>query len=71
MSQKLIDEISYDTGNGEVQFSIHIDLSLQSTHSHDSEIQTVSLGIPDNESLQNAEKDMDEFARNCINHWED
>jgi len=70
MSQKSTDEISHDAGNG-VQFTIHDDLSLRSAHSHDSEIKTVSLGIPDNEPLQDAEKGMDELARNSINHWED
>jgi len=71
MSQKLVDEISYNTGNGEIQFSISVELSTRSTHSDGPEIQTASLGIPDNESLKDAEKDMDELARNSISHWED
>jgi len=55
----------------EVQFSIRVDLSIQSTHSNDSETQTVSLGIPYSESLKDAEKDMDELARDGIDCWED
>lgn len=71
MSLVLKDEMSYATGNDEVQFSVSFDLSAQSTYAPDAETQTVSLGIPDNEPLKDAEKDMDEFTRNSINHWED
>ena len=70
MSQILKDEISYYTGNDKVQFSIRIDL-FQHACPPGAETQTASLGIPDNEPLEDAEKDMDEFTRNNINSWED
>ena len=71
MSQVLKDEMSYCTGSDEVQFSISFDLSTNSMHAPDAETQAVSLEIPDNEPLEDAEKDMDEFTRNSINRWED
>ena len=71
MSRVLKDEMSYDTGNGEVQFSVSIDFSTQSTYAPDAETQTISLGIPGNELLEDAERDMDEFTKNSINRWED
>ena len=71
MGQVLKDEMSYYTGNDEVQFSVSFDISTNPTYAPDAETQTVSLEIPDNEPLEDAEKDMDEFTRNSINRWED
>ena len=65
------DKSSYHTGNDQVQYNISIDIAIQATHMPDLETQTVSLGIPDNEPIENAENEMEEFARNSINDWND
>lgn len=70
MSQIIKDEISYHTGN-KIQFDLHVEFSTNLTYVQDSKIQTVSLGIPRDEPLEDAERDMDKLTRNSINFWED
>ena len=71
MNKALKDEISHDAGNGSVEFGTGAGPSAPSTDAHDAETPTFSLEIPDNESLEDAERDMDELIRSSFDNWDD
>ncbi len=71
MNQTLKYKKSFTTDDDQIPFTIRISFSTPSTHILDEKSQIASLGIPDNESLEDAEKDMEQFAKNSTSHWED
>jgi len=60
--------MDYSTGNDNIEFSLQIDVEVttQSTEVTSSETQIFSLGLPENEPLENAERDMDLLAKNSF-----
>ena len=71
MSQTFEDVITYVTNDDGVQIHKKFVFSTESTETTESEIHTFSLGILDNESIEDAEKDMDGLTKNSIKDWED
>jgi len=69
MSQLFAEEqMDYSTGNDNIEFSLQIDVEVitQSTEVTSSETQVFSLELPENEPLENAERDMDLLAKNSF-----
>jgi len=60
--------MDYSTGNDNIEFSLQIDVEVitQSTEVTSSETQVFSLELPENEPLENAERDMDLLAKNSF-----
>lgn len=71
MSQTFKDEITYSTGNDKIEYILRVEFLTESTKTTESETQVFSLGIPDNESLEDAEKDMEQLTKNSIKDWEE
>lgn len=71
MSQVFKDNITYSTNSEDIEISVQVDLLTESTATQESETQIISLGIPDNESLEDAEKDMGLLTKNSIKDWQE
>jgi len=60
------------THNEGISFTVEIILTTQTTQITEQESkQIISLGIPDNESLEDAERDMDQITQNSLKDWDD
>jgi len=71
MSQVLKDEITYSTNSDKIEFSVQFEFSTESTEIEKSESQIFSLGVSDNESLEDAEQDMKNLIKNSIKDWQE
>lgn len=52
-----------------IKFSIDVVLVPQTVESEGSETKTISLGLSENESLADAEKDMEQLTQDSIKDW--
>lgn len=80
MSQILEDDIfltsrptePLSTNNEGISFTVQIVLTTQNTQTTEQESKKIiSLGIPDNESLIDAENDMEQLTQNSLKDWDD
>lgn len=66
MNQLFEEPMDYSTGSDKIEFNFQVEVTIQSTAVKSSETQVFSLEIPENESLENAEKDMDLLTKNSF-----
>jgi len=59
MSQAFKDEITYSTGNDIIEYILRTEFLTESTETTESETQEIFLVIPENESLEDYNKEMD------------
>lgn len=71
MSQAFKDEITYSTGNDKIEYILRADFSTESTETTESETQEILLDIPENESLEDYNKEMDAVTDSCLNEDSD
>ena len=71
MSQAFKDEITYSTGNDKIEYILRADFSTESTETTESETQKILLDIPENESLEDYNKEMDAVTDSCLNEDSD
>lgn len=80
MSQTLEDDIflssrptePLSTNNEGISFTVQIVLTTQNTQTTEQKSKNIiSLGISDNESLIDAENDMEQLTQNSLKDWDD
>ena len=71
MSQTFKDEITYSTDNDEIEYSLRANFLTESTETTESETQETVLDIPENESLEDYNKEMDAVTDSCLNEDSD
>ena len=71
MSQTFKDKITYSTGDDEIEYNLRTDFMTGSTETTESETQEILLDIPENESLEDYNKEMDAVTDSCLNEESD
>lgn len=71
MSQEFKDEITYSTGNDKIEYILRTEFLTESTETTESEIQEILLDIPENESSEDYNKEMDAVTNSCLNEDSD
>jgi len=67
MSQTFKDKITYSTGDDKIEYSLQSGFLTESTETTESETQEILLDIPENESLEDYNKEMDAVTDSCLN----
>ena len=63
---------SISTHNEGTSFTVSVIMSSSTTQSIETEAKKIiNLGIPDNESLEDAEKDMEQLTQNSLKDWDE
>jgi len=71
MSQAFKDEITYSTGDDKIEYILRADFLTRSTETTESETQEILLDIPENESLEDYNKEMDAVTDSCLDEDSD
>ena len=71
MSQVFKDEMTYLTSNDEIEFMIQAEFLTESTQTMEHETQVFSICISDDESIEDAEKDMVRLTKNSLKDWKE
>lgn len=69
MSQALQKQVDSSTSNRGIEFSFVVDVDLESTEITQSEIQEITLDLPENESLDEYKKEMDSITDLCLEEY--
>jgi len=64
-------EKTLSTNPTEDVFSLQAEVLTGTTETKESETQVFSLEIPENESLEDFDKDMEQLTKDSINDWND
>ena len=71
MSQTFKNKFTYSTGNDKIEYSLRVDYLTGSTETTESETQEILLDIPENESSEDYNKEMDAVTNSCLNEDSD
>lgn len=71
MNQEFEEKISMLTHELGTKFEFKIELVARSTETTQSETQVFSLGHPENETLQDFDKQMEQISENSLENWKE
>ena len=71
MSQAFEEKISMSTHNEGTKFGFLIEVVAGSTETAQSETQVFSLGHPENETLEDFDKQMEQISQNSLENWKE